>query len=207
MHDTEHFEQINLYYIFILVNANIDYLLLFLHLTILMETSKVYFMLKKPYIKWIAIVMLIAVFACNDSSFCLSNQHAIQASFYAATGDTDKDTTLTGIYIWGLENDSLFHDSASVHEMYLTANLNYDSTQFIIREEKLVGDNVIGENDTLQFLYKRDLQYVSGDCGMAFNLILDTVIYTTNIIDSVRISYANVNYGENIENVKIYIEP
>lgn len=159
------------------------------------------------YIKWIAITLLIAVYACNDSSFCLSNQHAVQASFYAASSDGDKDTTLTGISVWGLENDSLLHDSTSVADMYLPSNLNFDSTQFIILEEKLIGETILQQYDTLIFKYQRELEYVSGDCGMAFNLVLDTVIYTTNNIDSVRISYANVNYGENLENVKIYIEP
>jgi hypothetical protein len=159
------------------------------------------------HIKWIAAALLVALYACNDSSFCLSNQHAIQASFYASANNKDKDTTLYGISVWGFENDSLLHDSTAVNEMYLPSNLNHDSTQFIILEEKIIGETIIRDYDTLLFIYQRELEYVSGDCGMAFNLVLDTIIYTTNIIDSVRISYANVNYGENLENVKIYIEP
>lgn len=148
----------------------------------------------------------IGIYACDEDSFCLSNQHAIQASLYSMSSGTASDTTLTSISIWGIDNDSLLYDSTRVSKMFLPANLNADSTSFIIKQEKLINDEVISQSDTLKFIYTRNLHYVSGECGMTYNLILDTIIHTINIIDSVRISYANVNYSENIENVKIYIE-
>ncbi|MCU4174143.1 DUF6452 family protein [Carboxylicivirga sp. N1Y90] len=158
-------------------------------------------------VQWSIIFAFAAIYSCSNSSICLSNQHAVQTSFMAAHVDSENDTTLNGITVHGLNNDSLLHDSASVQEMYLPMDLNRDTTEFIIQEELKVGEAIITTKDTLVFVYDKDLQYVSGDCGMTFNLILDTVIYTTNIVDSVRISYPNVNYGENLENVKIYIEP
>lgn len=158
-------------------------------------------------IKWFILVVIAGAYACTDDSFCLSNQHAIQMSFYTMSSGTEKDTTLTGLSIWGVNRvDSLIYDSLRVHEMYLPANLNYDSTQFVIKQEKLINEEVISESDTIQFRYTRHLNYVSGDCGMTYNLVLDTIFHSTNIIDSVLISYPNVNYGENLENVKIYIE-
>lgn len=158
-------------------------------------------------IQWSILLVFAVLYSCSNSSFCLSNQHAVQASFLAAQVDSENDTTLSGITVHGLNNDSLLHDSAKIKQLYLPMDLNRDSTEFIIIEEVKVGDIIDVNKDTLLFVYNKNLQYVSGDCGMTFNLVLDTIIYTTNIVDSVRISYPNVNYGENLENVKIYIEP
>lgn len=158
-------------------------------------------------IKWLILGILIGSYACSDSTVCLSNQQAIQTTFYSVSSGSAEDSTLTGIYVWGYNRtDSLIYDSLNVSEMFLPANLNRDTVIYIIKQETLFNDNVREEYDTLEFHYSRELQYISGECGMTYNLLLNSVLYTTNIIDSVRIDYANVNYGENFENVKIYIE-
>nr|WP_319400643.1 DUF6452 family protein [uncultured Carboxylicivirga sp.] len=158
-------------------------------------------------IKWLALILFAGFYACDDSSFCLSNQHAVQASFYTLSSGSEADTTLTGVYIWGAgQEDKLIYDSTRVNEMYLPTNLNADSTIFIIKQSVLVNNTVRSDSDFVQFNYKRYLNHVSGECGMTYNLVLDTVYYTTNLIDSVSIDYANVNYGEDAENVKIFIQ-
>lgn len=146
--------------------------------------------------------------ACDDSSLCLSGQNAIQAGLYSATSGEAKDTTLNGVYLWGYDEVNemdlaLLIDSAKVGKMYMPANIERDSTMFILREKTVASDL----KDTLLFIYQRELNYVSGDCGFTYDLHLDTVIHTINFIDSVVISYPSVLYNENLENVKIFIEP
>jgi len=157
----------------------------------------------------LVVIVIVISNACDNSSLCLSGQNAIQSGLYSASSDEDKDTTLSGFYMWGIEHptDSILLDSVKVSKLYMPTDLNRDSTEFVIREEKLVLGEVKGVNDTIQFIFKKNLEYVSGDCGFTYNLEIDTVIHTYNLIDSVVISYSSVVYSENIENVKIYIEP
>ncbi|MCU4162453.1 DUF6452 family protein [Carboxylicivirga caseinilyticus] len=158
-------------------------------------------------IKWLILIIAAGFYACDDNNFCLSNQHAIQATFYSLSSGSENDTTLTGIYIWGANReDSLIYDSLNISQLFLPTNLNTDSTIFIIKQSVLVNNQVRSDSDFVQFNYSRHLNHVSSECGMTFNLVLDTIIYTNNIIDSVSIGYANINYGEDAENVKIYIE-
>lgn len=49
------------------------------------------------------------------------------------------------------------------------------------------------------------MKYISRDCGFTYNFKLDSIWFTDEIIDSVAISNAGVNYSESLENVKIYI--
>ncbi|MCG8582201.1 MAG: DUF6452 family protein [Bacteroidales bacterium] len=147
--------------------------------------------------------------SCDESDLCLSGQNAIQTGLYSAASGVETDTTLTGIYLWGLEpgtgiEKELLYDSTRVSEpLYMPTDLHRDTSTFVLREKTIASDI----QDTLVFIYERQLNYVSGDCGFSYNLELDTVISTLNFIDSVVISYPSVLYNENLENVKIYIEP
>jgi len=157
----------------------------------------------------LVVIVIVITSACDSSSLCLSGQNAIESGLYSASSGTDRDTSLNGFHMWGLNHptDSLLLDSVRASKLYMPTDLNRDSTEFVIREEKLVLGEVKGINDTLLFIYQRNLEYVSGDCGFTYNIELDTVIYTNNLIDSVVVIYPSVSYSENIENVKIYIEP
>lgn len=164
----------------------------------------------KIKLSWLAIVVwsVIIFTSCDSSSLCLSGQHAIQSGLYSGISGEAKDTTLSGFYLWGIdpvtgENKDLLLDSARVSEMYMPTDIDRDSTRLIIREQTVASDL----QDTLLFIYKRELNYVSGDCGFSYNLELDTVIHTINFIDSVVISYSSVLYNENLQNVQIFIEP
>ncbi|WP_439183121.1 DUF6452 family protein [Carboxylicivirga taeanensis] len=164
-------------------------------------------MKKQPFGQIIMAAIILLFAACDESSLCLSGQSAIQAGLYAAANGEAKDTTLNGVYLWGYDemgnNKDPLIDSVTVSKMYMPVNLERDTTTFILRERTAASDL----NDTLMLIYNRELNYVSGDCGFTYNLTLDTVIYSINLIDSVVINYPSVLYNENLENVKIFIEP
>jgi len=129
---------------------------------------------------------------------CLSNQNAAQAGLYSSYHSGDVDTMLNDLYILGIgREDSLLYDSAHVSELFLPLSMHSDTTGFIVRVRTLT--------DTLWFSYTRDLSYVSGECGMAVEMNIDTVWHTDRFLDSVAIIQPLIRYNENVENIKIYI--
>ncbi len=158
---------------------------------------------------WVPLSLLLILFcSCDESSLCLSGQSAIQVGLYSAASGQERDTTLSGVYLWGYddrtqEDKALAIDSVRLSAMFMPTDINRDSTTLIFREKTVASD----VSDTLLFIYQREREYISGDCGFTYNLTLDTVIHSFNLIDSVVISYPSVVYNENLENVKIYIEP
>jgi hypothetical protein len=153
-------------------------------------------------------VLILITISCENNTLCLSGQNAIQSGFYSGFGGVESDTTLSGVYLWGIdpiEGDtmSVMVENETISKMFMSTDVNRDSTWFLLREKRIASDI----QDTILFIYERQLNYVSGDCGFTYNLELDTVIYTQALIDSIVIEYSSVLYNENLENVKIFIEP
>ncbi len=148
----------------------------------------------------ILIVILGVVFGrCETSDICLSNQNAAQAGLYSAYSHTDKDTVLTDLYVYGVGSEnSLLYDSVSLNKLFLPLSMHSDTSMYLIKVKTLL--------DTIWFKYRRDLTYVSGDCGMAVEIELDTIWFTGRFIDSVAIIQPFIRYNENVENIKLYID-
>ncbi|MBN2165244.1 MAG: hypothetical protein JW717_03105 [Marinilabiliaceae bacterium] len=146
--------------------------------------------------------IVIGLSSCSNSDLCLSNQHAVQLGFYSArtsTASNDKDSVLTDVSIYGLGKTDSVYESKSINKVFLPLSFanDPDTTSFIIRARDYY--------DTISFVHSKELDYISGDCGYIFKFSVDTVLFTTLIIDSVAIAYPKINYGEDIENVKVYI--
>lgn len=151
-------------------------------------------------IVFVFLICLFFTYACGDETndFCLSNQQSVQSGFYSSHHTTDVDSTVSGVTIWSTNIDSLTYDSARVNEIFLPLSMMKDTSQFIIEINKL--------KDTLSFVHSKELSFVSGECGFIFRFEIDTILYSNNFfIDSVAIDYPSIVYGENIENVKIYL--
>jgi len=146
-----------------------------------------------------AVLLSIVFWKCDSGGgdICLSNQNAAQAGLYSAHSLSDKDTVLTDLYIQGVGNDSILYDSVAVNSLFLPLSMQTDTTAYRIKVKTLL--------DTIWFVYKRDLSYVTSDCGLTMNIGIDTVLFTGRFIDSVAVIYPYILYNENIENVKIYI--
>lgn len=142
-------------------------------------------------------LLLIAVYACSPDDACLSYQHNVQAGFYSAKSTKDKDTTLTEVLIYGLGMDTALYNVSSLSKMFLNLNLNDDETTYIIQTKTLV--------DTVVFWYSKELTTISGNCGVTFDVHIDSMAFTNTFIDSVSIVYPDLLYKENTENVKIFI--
>ena len=158
------------------------------------------------------IVCLVIVWSCTNDDFCLSNQNAVQVGFYSRSVAVEKDSILSGIHVHrvGLVDTLLPYDSVNVKNLFLPLNFHgdteKDSTGFVIRQRLRSGDEEKINADTIVFYHRKELVFISGECGMFYNMIIDSLRYTTIFIDTVRMEYPHVKYDENIENVKIYIQ-
>ncbi len=156
-------------------------------------------LMKNVYYIILAVILGIIFGRCETSDICLSNQNAAQTGLYSAYSHTDKDTVLTNLYVLGLgKGDNLLYDSVSLNKLFLPLSMHSDTTAYLIKVKTLL--------DTIWFVYKRDLSYVSGDCGMAVEIELDTILFTGRFIDSVAIIQPFIKYNENTENIKLYID-
>ncbi len=155
--------------------------------------------MKNIYYIFLVVILAIVFGRCETSDICLSNQNATQAGLYSAYSTTDKDTVLTDLYVLGIgREDSLLYDSVALNKLFLPLSMHADTTAFMIKVKTLT--------DTIWFVYNRDLTYVSGDCGMAVDIELDTIWFTDRFIDSVAIIEPFIRYNENTENIKLYID-
>ncbi len=150
------------------------------------------------------LLMLTMLFSCDAGAdeLCISNQQSVQIGLYSANTIDAPDTTLQNVTIFGINNmvpsDSLITDSAIVSKAFLPLNMFSDTTRYVMK----IGN----ASDTISFIHRKNLSFISEECGFIFQFDVDTVLHTEySFIDSVSINYPSVIYNENLENVKIYI--
>ncbi len=144
------------------------------------------------------VIFLLTTVSCTQDQICLSNQHALQAGFYSAWTESDKDSLLIDASVFGIGDgiDSIYKNEI-VTKMFLPLSFDRDTTGFVIKNHNLV--------DTIWFKHSKEIKFISRDCGFTFNFTIDTTWFTNIFIDSVAIGHPLVNYGEDIENIKIYL--
>jgi hypothetical protein len=147
------------------------------------------------------ILLIISLLSCNNEEICLSNQDAVQVKFYSYYSTTDKDTSLEHVSIYGLgRTDSLYADT-TISKAFLPLNFDSDpgTTTYVIQIDEV--------KDTITFAHSKELDFVSGDCGYVFKFALDAQnsFFTPHNIDNVVVVNPSIKYGEDAENVKIYI--
>jgi hypothetical protein len=142
--------------------------------------------------------ILFFIVGCESEEACLSNQHSVQAGFLSAWSESDRDSTLAEVSLFGLdrEGDSIYAKE-SLSEMFIPLDFERDTVSFAVVSKTM--------KDTLNIAYQKELDFISRDCGYIFSFQIDTVWHSNAFIDSVAISYPDVKYGETLENIKLYI--
>jgi hypothetical protein len=92
--------------------------------------------------------------------------------------------------------DSIYKDEA-VSKLFLPLSFDSDTTAFVIDEGVL--------RDTIWFRHTKELIYISRNCGFTYDFTIDSIWYTTVLVDSVAVDKPGVKYSENAENVKIFV--
>ncbi|TAJ15134.1 hypothetical protein DMA11_02900 [Marinilabiliaceae bacterium JC017] len=145
------------------------------------------------------ILGLILIFNhCSSDDMCLSYQHSMEVRLYSSTSKTDKDTALIGLEIIGVGQDSAWTtDTFGQNKFFLPLNFNTDTTSWVFKHKT--------RRDTIDVIYRKELNFVSGNCGFSQDITIDTITHSISFIDSIDVAYPSIKYGENVENVKIYI--
>ena len=133
---------------------------------------------------------------CNPDDICLSNQHAVQASFFSMSSKNRVVVDNTTIFGLGMSNDSIYKDE-KVAAMFLPLRFDKDTTTFVFHIQSL--------KDTIHFVHSKKLSFISRNCGFTFDFKIDTFYFTGIFIDSISIINPNVKYNENFDNVEIYL--
>jgi len=77
-----------------------------------------------------------------------------------------------------------------------------DSCRYVLQVDTAGG---LGALDTLTFRYSRRTQFLSNACGYTYFFTLDTVVATTNSLDSVRLTTTpDVTNEADAEHIRIY---
>ena len=149
-------------------------------------------------IQGVCLALLTGLLSCTSDEICLSNQHALQAGLYSARSERQKDTTLISASVYGVGEgmDSIYKDEA-VSKLFLPLSFDSDTTAFVIDEGVL--------RDTIWFRHTKELIYISRNCGFTYDFTIDSIWYTTVLVDSVAVDKPGVKYSENAENVKIFV--
>ncbi len=149
----------------------------------------------------LAILISLSMVGCEGDEACLSNQHSVQAEFVSAWSAID--TTLIEVSVVGLTpsidtalTDSVYRNQ-NLSELFMPLDFENDTTSFILSAQTL--------RDTIRFVHRSELDFISGECGFIFSFHIDTVLHTNAFVDSVSISYPEVIYGESTENIQFHI--
>lgn len=81
--------------------------------------------------------------------------------------------------VYGEGSDSLMADSATVSTLYLPLRKDRDTCTYVFAFD--------GQEDTMEIYYTRKETFVSLACGCAVFATIDSVDWSTNALDSVKI--------------------
>lgn len=118
---------------------------------------------------------------------------------------TNSDTIFNRFNLIAIDNDTLkylYYGQKDINRFSLRLSPQQDSCRYIIQT-----DSSLGILDTLDFYYKRKLQYISDGCGYTYFFDLNNIKHTKHQIDSIALINSEINTNVNtnpLEHVQIY---
>ncbi len=121
----------------------------------------------------------------------------LNAGFYKIENEIVEDTLIDSLIIYPLNSEDAYYNGSTrkSKSISLPLGVNSDTTSYVLFLDSI-------SYDTITFIYARQLQLISHECGFEHFFNLEEIRYTCNKIDSVWIRKDLVEYGE-VENVKI----
>ena len=118
----------------------------------------------------------------------------------ADTGTAVTDTTLRRIILLPIGGQTGFSfSSTSKFSLFLSPHA--DSCRYVLATDTVLTPELL---DTLTFRYDRRTQFLSNACGYTYFFILDTVLATSNRLDSVRMTNTDVTNDANPEHIRLF---
>jgi hypothetical protein len=151
----------------------------------------------KHILPLIAFLLLLASLSCKrNCDFVPVSSAGVR--FYTISGTRQEVTkNFDSIYVYPLNlEDSILYDWArNVNSIRLPLSPFEDFSSFVFKLNDVT--------DTLQIYYKRQLYFVSEECGFSVNFYLDSILFTPNQIDSAIIIQPIVQ-AINEEHIRLY---
>lgn len=142
--------------------------------------------------------------SCSTTE-CYDNQNSLPLAGFYSSQETPQAITLDSISIIGIgaPGDSVLQDSVrNISQVYLPFRIDQESTTYAIMYlQGILGE--LGIHDLITFNYDIIPMFVSTACGTVYYYKMNSIDYTTNIIDSVICPTGEIT-NANIENLKIY---
>ncbi len=163
---------------------------------------------KKGYqvIYTVSIVLLCLFQACNKDTTCLTPKVvALRGGFYYEDSvDVFKDTVQANANLFFGSNLSYYLNIKKSSKFYLSLAQNRDSVTIYFQS-----DSASTEPETIDsfsVVYSREPHFISTACGYETFFSIQSIRYTTNVIDTLIVSHNAVNNDVNKEHIKIVIK-
>jgi hypothetical protein len=154
----------------------------------------------------ISIVLTVFLFtSCLNEEVCEDVATLpVRVGFYRidTVATTPPRITVDSLTIFGLGNDSLLYNTMNnVGQIELPLNSLSDTTTFVVRWYSPIATQIL--TDTLVFVYRREPNLISVDCGFVTFFNLRNVLYSGTLINVVTIDNTNIRTTLD-EHVKIF---
>jgi hypothetical protein len=118
----------------------------------------------------------------------------------AAFTDT---VTVYGLLDEASRYDSVLYNNQRLKSASLPLRLDKDTTSFVFNFLTTAG--VLWTQDTITFVHQNNPHFISEACGFVMYFTLDTVIHTTNRIDSISVNNNKIT-NDPSENIRMFFK-
>lgn len=149
----------------------------------------------KKLMKLPFLAVIVIAFSCSEGACFEETEAYLKGSFYRRP--PLKLTAPDSLTLYGSDRpgQTIYKRKSGVQPALIPLNSAAETSEFVMK--------INGISDTLEVRYTTFPALISKECGYTFFHDIDTIIYSTHIIDSIKISKSRItNLDE--ENIRIY---
>ena len=158
----------------------------------------------------ILLVVLLVASGCSSPNYCFEDMTtAFKVKLYRMVYDATQEKYVeqscsVPVTVYGLGNDSMLYDLKTTSSLALPLMKLDTLSTFIVQQMKVEEGDTSYIEDTLWINHTNGLEFVSLECGCASIYTVNSVGYSVNGIDSVKILNTSVDRTQ-VDNLKIYL--
>lgn len=141
------------------------------------------------------LALIVIAVSCSEGACFEETEAFMKGSFYRRPPLKLTPPDSLTLYGSNRPNQTIYKRKAGVQPVLIPLDSSNETSEFVMK--------INGISDTIEVSYSTFPALISKECGYSFFHDIDTIIYTTNIIDSIKISKHRItNLDE--ENIRIY---
>lgn len=155
--------------------------------------------------QFFVLLFLLGLYSCTKDTICLTPKVVgLRGGFYYEDSiGVYKDTLLINSNLYFGSALNYFQNLKQSAKFNLSLAQNTDAVTFYFQSDSTSTDPET--IDSLLVTYIRDPHFISSACGYETFFYIQNINYSTNIIDTVIVTNADVNNDVNKEHIKIVI--